>query len=207
MLSNILKELRNRRSVREYLPKDVSYNIILKVLEASIWAPSAHNAQPWRFIVISDLRIKQRLAETMSREWDKDLRESGFSVEDREHLTKTSIKKFTQPPIILLACLTMEDMDIYPDERRCKAEYLMAVHSVAASIQNMLLAAHFEGLGTCWYCAPLFCQAKVRKILGIPDDIEPQALVTLGYSDEKPEAPPRKPLKTIMYQNHWGCSG
>jgi F420 biosynthesis protein FbiB-like protein len=180
---------------------------MLKVLEASIWAPSAHNAQPWRFIVISDSRIKQRLAETMAREWDKDLIESGFSAEDRKHLIKTSIKKFTHPPIILLVCLTMEDMDIYPEERRSKAEYIMAVHSLAASIQNILLAAHFEGLGTCWYCAPLFCQAKVREILGIPDDIEPQALITLGYPNEKPKVPPRKPLKTIVYQNHWRCRG
>ena len=204
MLSSIIKVFKNRRSVREYLSNNVSYNIILKVLEASIWAPSAHNAQPWRFIVISDLKIKQRLAETMAHEWDKDLIESGFSEEERKQLIRASIAKFTQPPIILLVCLTMDDMDIYPDEKRRKAEYLMAVHSVAASIQNILLAAYFEGLGTCWYCAPLFCQGKVREILGIPDDIEPQALITLGYPAEKPDAPPRKPLKNLVYQNHWG---
>jgi len=172
-------------------------------LEAATWAPSAHNAQPWRFIVIDDLKVKQRLAEAMAKEWDKDLREDGLSPEDRERLTKASITQFTQPPILIVACLTMEDMDTYPDERRQKAEYLTAVQSVAASIQNLLLGAHAEGLGTCWFCAPLFCQETVREVLGAPKDVEPQALITLGYPDEKPEAPPRKTLKSVTSQNCW----
>lgn len=203
-MSSFWKVIKNRRSVRKYLPKDIPRSVAQKVLEAAIWAPSAHNAQPWRFIAVKDPKVKQRLAEAMAEEWDKDLRADGVPFEDRERLTKASIKQFTQPPILVVACLTMEDMDTYSDERRQRAEHIMAVQSVAASIQNLLLATHAEGLTACWFCAPLFCQDKVREILGIPENIEPQALITLGYSAEKPKTPSRKPLKSVLHQNYWG---
>jgi len=62
----------------------------------------------------------------------------------------------------------------------------------------MLLTAHAEGLGTCWFCAPLFCPELIRETLGIPKDIRPQALITLGYPAERPKTPPRKPLESIV---------
>jgi len=68
----------------------------------------------------------------------------------------------------------------------------------------MLLAAHGEGLGSCWFCAPLFCQDVVRKTLKIPKHAYPQALITLGYPANKPNPPPRKPLEDIVDQDFWG---
>lgn len=66
-----------------------------------------------------------------------------------------------------------------------------------------MLAAHALGLGACWYCAPLFCQQEVRSVLGIPEDVEPQALIALGYPDERPEAPPRYPFEKIVHFDGW----
>jgi nitroreductase len=71
-------------------------------------------------------------------------------------------------------------MDSYPDTRRKKAEYTMAVQSVAMAVQNLLLAAHAEGLGACWMCAPLFCPEAVREALALSEDWEAQAVITLG---------------------------
>ncbi len=168
-----------------------------------MWAPSAHNAQPWRFIMIDDQDVKRRLAEAMAEEWDEDLERDGVPADERNRLIEESIKQFTHPPILILICLTMENMKVYPDRRRRKAEYTMAVQSVAAAIQNMLLEAYCEGLGACWFSAPLFCQDRVREVLGIPCEVEPQALITLGYPDEKPEAPMRKPLGRMLHRNLW----
>jgi len=95
-------------------------------------------------------------------------------------------------------------MDKYSDIRRQEYEHIMAVQSLAAAIQNMLLMAHSEGLGACWFCAPLFCQDVVRKVLRIPDDVEPMALITLGYPSERPKSPFRKPIEEIAYKNYWG---
>lgn len=164
MSSIILRTIQDRRSVRRYLLKEVSNNVLQRVLDAARWAPSAHNAQPWRFIVIKDPNVKRRLAEAMASEWNKDLRKDGILPEDRERLIKASIKQFTDPPILIVVCLTMDDMDKYSDKERQEAEYVMAVQSVAAAIQNMLLTAHAEGLGTCWFCAPLFCPELVREL-------------------------------------------
>jgi len=203
-LSGIWEVIKGRRSVHKYLSIDVPRGAIDRILEAAIWAPSAHNAQPWRFIVITDPSIKGKLARTMAEAWDKDLAEDGLQGDEREKLTKGSIAQFTKSAVLIIPCVTMADMDVYTDERRRRAEYIMAVQSVAASIQNLLLAAHAEGFGACWFCAPLFCPEKVREVLKTPTDVDPQALITLGYPAEDPEAPPRKPVKNIVYLNHWG---
>jgi F420 biosynthesis protein FbiB-like protein len=143
----------------------------------------------------------------MASRWDKDLTKNGVSRENREILTKNSVKQFASAPIVIVLCLTMEDMDEYPDERRQKIEQVMAIQSVAAAIENMLLAAHIEGLGSCWFCAPLFCQGAVRKVLGIPRNVWPQALITMGYPVDEPSPPPRKPLRKIVFQNCWREKG
>jgi len=203
MSLTLLSVFRNRRSVKEYSPREVSNEVIFRILEASRWAPSAHNAQPWRFIAIRDFATKQRLSRAMANRWNKDMSKNGVSKNQRESLLRASVERFEKAPIIIIACLTMENMDEYPDEQRKKIEYVMAVQSVAAAIQNMLLTAHGEGLGSCWFSAPLFCRDVVRTILKIPQDLDPQALITLGYPAYRPDAPPRKPLQEIVHQNHW----
>jgi coenzyme F420-0:L-glutamate ligase/coenzyme F420-1:gamma-L-glutamate ligase len=203
MSLNLLNVFRSRRSVKEYSPKEISNEVLFRILEASRWAPSAHNAQPWRFIVIQDSATKRKLAKAMASRWNKDMSKNGVPKEQRESLIKASVERFENAPIIIIVCLTMEDMDEYPDDRRKKIEYVIAVQSVAAAIENMLLAAHGEGLGSCWFCAPLFCQDVVRKILKIPQYVDPQALITLGYPADRPNPPPRKTLEEIVHQNHW----
>jgi F420 biosynthesis protein FbiB-like protein len=204
MASEFLKMLTSRRSIRTYLPKEVPQKIVFRILEAARWAPSAHNAQPWRFIVIRDHNLKRRLAEAMATEWAKDLARDCVSPDACKQLVKDSIERFTDAPLLIVAFLTMEDMDTYLDEKRQKIEHTMAVQSLAAAVQNVLLAAHSEVLGSCWFCAPLFCQDTVRKVVKAPENVEPQALITLGYPSEEVETPSRKPLRELAFKNRWG---
>ena len=171
MSPRILDLIKGRRSVRKYSSKEVPRDILFNILEAARWAPSAHNAQPWRFIVITERSLKRKLAEQMADEWIKDMTRDGVQRDTREKLAKASVKQFTDAPVLIVACVTMEDMDTYPDGRRMTYEHIMAAQSLAASIQNILLAAHSEGLGACWFCAPLFCQDVVRKVLRIPEGV------------------------------------
>jgi len=200
----LLDIIKDRRSVKEYSPKEVSKEVLFRILEAGRWAPSAHNAQPWRFIVIRDSALKQRLADDMAGRWNEDMSKNGIPEEHCESLIKASVERFRNARVVVVVCLTMEGMNEYPDEQRKKIEYFMAVQSVAAAIENMLLAAQGEGLGSCWFCAPLFCQDVVRKTLRIPKHVDPQALITLGYPANKLNPPPRKSLEDIVYQNYWG---
>jgi F420 biosynthesis protein FbiB-like protein len=92
----------------------------------------------------------------------------------------------------------MEDMDRYPDERRNRAEFLMAVQSTAVAVENLMVAASGEGLGTCWMCAPLFCPDVVRAVLELPAAWEPQALVTLGRPAGVAKQKLRKPFDEVV---------
>jgi len=199
----ILKALRARRSIRVFKPEPVPREFITEVLDAARWAPSAHNAQPWRFVVITNDAVKRELAMKMAEAWRHDLSSDGVPEQRIKELTEASVRRFTSAPVLVLVCLTMKDMHSYPDESRRRAEHVMAVQSVAAAIQNMLLAAHALGLGACWFCAPLFCPDVVKNVLRLPSDLEPQALITLGFPAEEPKPPPRKPLSEVVRWNYW----
>jgi coenzyme F420-0:L-glutamate ligase/coenzyme F420-1:gamma-L-glutamate ligase len=203
-MSHVTDAIKTRRSIRKYSSHRVSTDALSEILEAARWAPSAHNAQPWRFIVLVDKSLKIGLAEAMANAWTLDMIGDGIRTEVREKLRKASFRRFTRAPLLVVACLTMKDMIQYTDESRQKCEHDLAVQSLGAAIQNMLLTAHAKGLGACWFCAPVFCKETVRKVLEIPEDVEPQALITLGYPAEKPRASYRKPLQNYSYVDYWG---
>ena len=200
----LLSILKERRSVRTYKQKKIEKETIEKLMEFATWAPSAHNSQPWRFVVIEDSKVKVELAEAMADRWMKDLKKDGVPVDERVKLKRESINRFTKSPILIVACITLEDMEKYPDARRQKCEWTMATQSLSAAIQNLLIAAAAYGLGACWCCAPRFCKEEVRRVLDIPENVEPQALITVGYPAEKPPAPVRLPLSKIVFKDRWG---
>lgn len=204
MTQSLQEAIKTRRSVKEYSKEEVSNEMLYGILEACRWAPSAHNAQPWRFIVVRDPLRKRSLAENMANRWEQDLSGDGVPTAERKHLIEDSVRKFSSSPILIIACLSMEDMDKYPDEQRRKAEHVMGVQSVAAAIENLLLSAYDAGLGACWFCAPLFCPDAVKETLHIPDHVEPQALITLGFPSSQPNPPPRRALDAIVFEECWG---
>jgi len=110
---------------------------------------------------------------------------------------KRSKKRITSAPATILLCLDMSEMDSYPDEKRYKAEYMMAVQSVAAAGLQLLLAAHAEGLGGVWACWPLFAQETIQKTLNLSKSWEPQAIFFLGYSETIPQARERKDIENV----------
>ena len=190
---HFLELLLSRRSIRRYQQKSVPQELVDKLLTAAIWAPSAHNRQPWRFVVISALEKKSQLAQAMGDRLKKDLTQDGVETNVIENDVSRSYRRITAAPLLVLICLSMEDMDSYPDERRQINEWTMAVQSTAMAGQNLLLAAHALGLGACWMCAPLFCPEVVQEVLELPVNWEPQGLVTIGYPAEK-KVKSRRPL-------------
>ncbi|MCP8307089.1 MAG: nitroreductase family protein [archaeon] len=200
---DFLKFIKSRRSIKRLKPDSISRKVIEEILDVAISAPSAHNAQPWRFIIIDDQKVKIKLAEAMAQAWQEDLLKDGLSRIEIERLIEVSKKRTINASILIITCLTMKDMDKYKDDKRKNAEYLMAVQSVSAAIQNLLLATHAKGLGACWRCAPLFCMEAVREVLKIPNDFDPQALIEIGYPLEQPQMPPRKLLKSVICYNKW----
>jgi F420 biosynthesis protein FbiB-like protein len=186
-----------RRSLRRYLPEPVPTALIEQILEAATWAPSAHNRQPWRFAVTTDSARKQHLARAMGIRLRYDLERDGLAEELIVKDTIRSYDRITSAPALIVVCLSMLDMDTYPDDCRQQHEFLMAAQSTAMAGQNLLLAAHALGLGACWMCAPLFAPDVVRDALDLPGDWQPQGMVTLGYPAETKQKT-RRPLEMSM---------
>jgi coenzyme F420-0:L-glutamate ligase/coenzyme F420-1:gamma-L-glutamate ligase len=203
-MSDFLEVIKQRRSIRKYKKDPIPQEVIHRILEAAVYAPSAHNAQPWRFIVVTDQGQKEGLADAMANVWLAELERDHIPKNVVQKALEASIRRFTSAPLLVLCCFTMDDMDTYPDVERQRNERDLAVQSLAASIQNLLLAAHSKGLGACWFCAPAFCKTAVRQTLKIPCSVEPQALITLGYPAEKPVSPERYPSDTVAFFNSWG---
>lgn len=184
--AEVLAEIiHDRRSIRRYQQRSIDQSILKKVLDAAIWAPSAHNRQPWRFCVITSPEAKLQLSKAMGEQWRKDLAADNADPAFVEQRVAISHARLMGSAALVLVALSMEEMDRYPDELRNQAEWTMAVQSTALACQNLLLTASAEGLGACWMCAPLFVPDLVRSVLDLPTNWHPQALITLGYPAEE----------------------
>jgi F420 biosynthesis protein FbiB-like protein len=199
---DLSEAIEQRRSIRKYLRRPVSREIVNEVLSSAGWAPSAHNSQPWRFIVLEDTKVKQKLADAMADAWAADLAKDGTKIDDK--MRKERVERFADAPVLILACFTMDGLRKFPDQERQMFERDLAVESLGAAMQNLLLSAHAKGLGACWFCAPGFCKGTVRKVLEIPESVEPQAFVAIGYPAEKPQVPLKKLLEGYCFVDMWG---
>jgi F420 biosynthesis protein FbiB-like protein len=181
----------------------VPQELVLEVLAAAGQAPSAHNAQPYRFIILENPQIKRKLAEAMAQAWAADLESDGKTITQEKRQER--VNRFANVPVLILACtIPVEGLPNWPDERRRGCVRDLAVQSLGAALENLFFAAHAVGLGGCWYAAPCFCKTVVRAQLQIPEEVEPQAFVTLGYPVEVPPVPKKKPLWDYCFRDKWG---
>jgi coenzyme F420-0:L-glutamate ligase / coenzyme F420-1:gamma-L-glutamate ligase len=184
-----------RRSARKYLDLEVPNEHVERVLEAARWAPSPHGRQPWRFAVIKEAGTKERLAEAMGESWRENLEMDGQPPEVVGKRLEGSRRRLLDAPVLILACLYLEDLDEYPDEKRRRDEETMATQSLGAATENMLLEAYGLDLDTGWMCAPLFTPRTVVEALDLDERLIPHALITLGYAEGDP--PKRRSRKSL----------
>lgn len=180
-MQSIQQIIQSRRAIRRYQSKPIPRPLLEQLLETAMWAPSAHNRQPWRFAVLSAFQDKHRLASAMGAKLRQDRINDGDQIDIIEKDVARSYARITQAPTLIIICLSMIDMDTYPDNHRAEAERTMTIQSVAMAAQNLWLTAHEKGLGACWLCAPLFVPDLVKETCHLPTDWEPQGLLTLGY--------------------------
>ncbi|NWF65495.1 MAG: nitroreductase family protein [Chloroflexi bacterium] len=189
--------LRSRRSILRFKPDPIPDSVIRAILHTATFAPSAHNRQPWRFVVLTEKSSITRFAEKMAAEFQQALKQDHLPPEEIQKRLLRSQERIGSAPVIIVACVDMTEMETYPDKRRRKAEYLIATQSVANAGLHILLAAHAEGLGGVWLCSPLFAQTAVRNALNIQATWEPHAMFLLGKPAETPAIRERKPLEKI----------
>ena len=122
---------------------------------------------------------KRKLGDALREAYLEDLRKYGDP--DAEIKAGRAWRRTMDAPLLILLNLDRRLLKPKSPGRRMFEEWVMGVQSLAAAAENMLLAAHFLGLAGCWRAAPLFCQDRIRETLGLDEDIEPQALLEIGY--------------------------
>ncbi|MDQ3327910.1 MAG: nitroreductase family protein [Chloroflexota bacterium] len=190
--------MRGRRSVRWYTPETVAPEQVHAILEAGRWAPSPHGRQPWRFAVLTRPALKEKLAAAMAATWRQQLTLDGQPEEVVATRLQKAHDRLTGAPLVVVLCLYLDDLDKYPDAERQEAETTMAVQSLGAAAQNMLLAAYGLGLDGGWMCAPLFCPEVVVAALGLDPRLIPHAMLTFGHAAKDPVRRPRRPLDELI---------
>jgi F420 biosynthesis protein FbiB-like protein len=133
----------------------------------------------------------------MTDRFERDLSQDSIAPQEVRRRIDRGRERLLAAPIVIVLCMTMEDMDRYTDERRSEAERTMAMQSVALAAGHILLGAHAIGLGACWLCAPLFAHEQVRSALDLPPSWEPQGAIVLGYPAEVPKASDRRPIDEV----------
>lgn len=183
-MSNILKVIRLRRSVREYLDKPVAEDLISGIIEAARLAPSACNSQCWRFIVVNDKEIRQEITK-------KGL--GGVIVPNS--WAKTA-------PVIIVVCADLLSFTHKLGASIKKIQYYLL--DVGIAVEHMILRATELGLGTCWI--GWFNEKAIKRILKIPKSMKVAALVTLGYPENPivEEEKDRFEKEKILFWNKYG---
>jgi len=174
-MSDIIEVIKSRRNIKKFLPKFVSWENIARIIDAGRHAPSCGNLQNWKFIVIFDAETKNQVAEAAFEQYD-----------------------IAMAAVLVVICAEPEKAERYYSERGAN---LYTIQNCAAATQNMLLEAHSLGLGGAWIGG--FDEEAVKSICSIPEGVQAQAIVAIGYPKEVPEKPPKYPLETVTYFNRW----
>jgi F420 biosynthesis protein FbiB-like protein len=197
-VKNLLEIIKGRRSIREFQPERVPARRIRELIEAARWAPSAHNAQPWRFLLLDGKEEKERLAEAMAGAYRRFLKKDRHPPAEIGNRVRKSVLRLRAAPSLILACLCRKDCRSFPDPHRNRLEEILAHQGIGAALQNLLLLAASRGLGTCWISAPLFCPRAVSSALAVPQNWEPVALIAVGRPKAAKKRGTRRGLENIL---------
>jgi nitroreductase len=166
---DVLKAIRDRRSIRKYKSTEVEFDKVDTILQAGRWAPSASNKQPWHFLVVRDEVMRKKLAE--AHNYGRFMAES---------------------PVVIV---------VLGDPAKHPRYHLADPHN---AVQNMLLAAHYEGLNTCWMgVRDTDIEPKFKELLNIPSELRVICCISVGYGDQD-RTSTRLPLDEIVSWEEFG---
>jgi coenzyme F420-0:L-glutamate ligase/coenzyme F420-1:gamma-L-glutamate ligase len=175
--------LEARRSIRSFRPEPVPRADLDVLIAAACIAPAPHHSRPWRWVVLDREPARRDLGVAMGARWRVDLEGDGVDASRIDELVGASVARLCAAPAAMLACLTWEGLDRYPDDARRRAEFGMALLSLGAAVENLMLAATDLGYASCWVAAPIFCPETARDALSLPITWLPHALVLVGRPD------------------------
>lgn len=204
----IYKVIAERRDMRHFLPTPIAPELLQRLLQAAHHAPSVGLMQPWRFIRISDIALRQAIHSLV----DEERKQTAQAIGEFENTARMAeFMRLKVEGILdcgeLLVATLCDQREKYIFGRRTLPE--MDLASVSCAIQNLWLAARAEGIGMGW--VSLFDPIKLAQLLGMPDDAKPVAILCLGYVNTFYKSPmlveegwaKEKPLSDMLMENGW----
>jgi len=200
---DLLEAIYTTRSIRRFSPEPLPDELVERVLDAAIRAPSGGNSQTWRFVVVRDPTLRAQLGELYRqgfREAYPADRVQGEADPTRRRVIRSADyladHMGSEPPVLVLLCLE-RSTDSPPPGRT-------AGSSVYPAAQNLLLAARGLGLGGCLTTLHLRREPQVKAVLGIPETVDTYALIPLGRP-ASPHGPlNRRPVREVTFLDRWG---
>ena len=172
---DIIECIKTRRSIRKFLDVPVEWDKIGTIVDAGRYAPNSGNLQNWKFVVVLGEETRKKIAEACLQQlW------------------------MAKAPVHIIVCSEPEKAKRFYGIR---GERLYTIQNCAAATQNMLLTAHSLKLGACWVGA--FDEDMLKRAVGIPDVIRPQAVIPIGYPAEKVPSPIQYQLENIVFMESW----
>ncbi len=176
-MTDLLDIIKGRRSIRRYEEKDVSEDIVNKILETVQWAPSWTNSQCWEVIVVRDKTIRTNLQGAIPPK-------------------NPAIKSIVNSPVVFALCGKLGRSGYYEGRASTKfGDWFM--FDIALAAQNICLTAHQSGLGT--VIVGLFDHDAAKNVLKIPKGYELVCLIPMGYPAKNPPAPKRKEINEFVH--------
>ena len=170
-----------RRSIRKYINKEISKEVVECLIDNARLAPSAKNRQPWNFVVVQDT-IKNKIADMMIKKENELLQTT-----DRKGSSVINTANIIKEASVLILILKEYDQDWIIGD--CL--------SIGAAIEHICLTATDLGLGSLWIADTVYVQKDIAKLVG-HENMQVISAISIGYSDQQPNRRPRKELKNIM---------
>ena len=199
-MHNLIEVIKSRRSVRRFLDKPVKMEHLEQILDAARFAPSGANLQGWRFIVIQQKDLIKTVELAIQKKIDEHHEAMKGCIEKSEFLSTSlasRIRKnslfFSEAPITIAVLYKENPLNkpyieflVKKGLDRYDAHKLMGyveIQSVAAATENLILAAHSLGYGSCWMNVPFIAVNEIKELLDISRPWEISALVPIGHQD------------------------
>ena len=202
-----LDVLHTTPTCRYYRPDPVPDDVLRRVLDGARWAPTGGNRQGVRFLVVRDAARRRRLKELYLPLWEQ-YAERSRDVSDvpRPRMLANAdhmARPLDEIPALIVVCARLADL--LATDRHLDRLTIVGGASVYPAVQNVLLAARAEGLGTALTTLLCAVEPQVKELFGIPEGIATAALVALGWPERPfPQKLSRRPLEEICFAEDWG---
>jgi nitroreductase len=185
---DVIDAIYQRRAVREYTPRRVATELVETLIDAAIQAPSAVNQQPWAFVVVQDAELLARVSDRAKQLCLARLPPAGPGGELRDVLLDPAFRVFYDATTLIVICGRQGTS--WPAEEDC-----------CLAAQNLMLAAHALGLGTCpiGLARGALNEAATKGELGIPEDHAVVMPILVGYPRSTPDPVPREEPRILRW--------